>query len=66
MVVLIIYLIDDTKNGWTALHLAFINDHFDCAQLLIQTGADVDIKDYVSTQYINTVCHHDHFHDISY
>ena len=66
MVVLIIYLIDDTQNGWTALHLAFINDHFDCAQLLIQSGAVVDIQGFVNTLHVNTVYHHDHNHDISY
>ena len=61
-----IYLIDVTQIGYTALHLAFINDHYDCAKLLIQAGADVDIKDRVSTLYIYTVYHHDHTHDISY
>ena len=59
-------LIDDTQYGDTALHWAVDNGHYDCAQLLIQSGADVDIKDRVSTLYTNTVCHHDHIHDISY
>ena len=61
-----IYLIDDTQGGDTALHWAVINGHYDCAQLLIQSGADVDIQDYVSTLYVHTVYHHDHTHDISY
>ena len=66
MIILTIYPFGDTQDGWTALHWAAMNSHCDCAQLLIQAGADVHIKDYVSTQYINTVCHHDHIHDISY
>ena len=61
MIILMIYLIDDTQGGRTALHFAVINGCYDCAQLLIQSGADVDIKDNVSTLYV-----HDHTHDISY
>ena len=48
MIILMIYLIDDTQYGWTALHLAVSRDYYDCAQLLIQSGADVDIMDNVS------------------
>ena len=66
MIILMIYLINDTQDGDTALHYAVRNGHYDCNQLLIQAGADVDIKDRVSTLYTNTVCHHDHIHDISY
>ena len=66
MVILMIYLIDDTQDGWSALHYAVINDHCDCAQLLIQSGAVVDIKDNVSTLYVHSVYHHNHTHDISY
>ena len=66
MIILMIYPIGDTQDGFTALHLAFINDHCDCAQLLIQSGADIDIRNKVSTLYIHTVYHHDHAHDISY
>ena len=67
MIILMIHLIDDTQcSGWTALHWAVIKGHFDCAQLLIQSGAVVDIKNNVSTLYVHTVYHHDHTHDISY
>ena len=66
MIVLMIYLIGDTQFGWTALHWAVSNDHYDCAQLLIQSGADLDIKGYVSTLYVYTLYHHGHTHDISY
>ena len=67
MIILMIYLIDDTQyTGNTALHLAVMKGHHDCAQLLIQAGADVDIMDnIVSTLYVHTVYHHDHTHDIS-
>ena len=66
MIILMIYLIDDTQDGDTALHLAVSSGRYDCAQLLIQAGADVDIKGYVSTLYVHTVYHHDHTHNISY
>ena len=68
MVILMIYLIDDTQNGDTALHWAVIKGHCDCAMLLIQSGADFDIQTNVSTLYIHihAVYHHDHTHDISY
>ena len=67
MIILMIYLIDDTQyEGTTALHYAVSNGHYDCAQLLIQSGADVDIQTIVSTLYVHTVYHHDHIHDISY
>ena len=60
-----IYLNDDTQYGGTALHWAISSGHRDCAQLLIQAEADVDIQNIVSTLYIHTVYHHDHTHDIS-
>ena len=66
MIILMIYLIDDTQDGGTALHYAVRYGRNDCAQLLIQSGADVDIKDRVITLYVPTVYHHDHTHDISY
>ena len=66
MIILIIYHIGDTQDGWTTLHWAVIMSHYDFAQLLIQAGADVDIKGYVSTLYVHTVYHHDYTHDISY
>ena len=66
MIILMIYRIDDTQLGRTALHNAVSNGHYDCTQLLIQSGADIDIKDSVSTLYVYTVYHHDHTHNISY
>ena len=66
MIILMIYFIDDTQHGWTALHCAVNGGHYDCAQLLIQSGADVDIQSTVSTLYVHTVYHHDHTHDISF
>ena len=66
IIILIIYLTDDTQDGRTALHYAVRKGRYDCAQLLIQSGADVDIKTNVSTLYVHTLYHHDHTHDISY
>ena len=66
MIILMIYLIDDTQEEYTALHWAVRKGCYDCAQLLIQAGADIDIKDNVSTPYVHTVYYHDHTHDISY
>ena len=66
LIVLMIYLIDDTQDGDTALHWAVGHGHCDCAQLLIQAGADVHIQNIVSTLYDHNVYHHDHTHDISY
>ena len=61
-----IYPIDDLKNGSTALHWTVSNGRCDCAMLLLQAGAVIDIKNNVSTLYVHTVYHHDHTHDISY
>ena len=61
-----IYLIVDTQDGVTALHWAVRNGHYDCALLLIQSGAVVDIQKNVSTLYVHTVYHHGHTRDISY
>ena len=66
MIILMIYLIDDTQIGRTALHLAIRYGRYDCAQFLIQAGVDIDIETYVSTLYVHTVYHHDNTHDISY
>jgi ankyrin repeat protein len=66
MIILKIYLIDDTQDGYTALHYAVSKGHYDCAQLLIQAGAVVDNQDNVSTLDVHTVYHHDHTHDISF
>ena len=66
MIILMIYLIDDTQDGCTALHWAVRYQHYDCAQLLIQSGAVVDIQNIVSTLNVHYVYHHDHTHDISY
>ena len=48
MMILMIYLIDDTQGGDTALHYAVGNGHSDCVQLLIQSGADANIQNNVS------------------
>ena len=66
MIILMIYLINDTQSGRTALNYAVSKGHYDCAQLFIQAGGDVDIQDIVSTLYFHTIYHHDHTHDISY
>ena len=66
MIIFMIYLIYDTQAGGTALHHAVSNGYYDCAQFLIQSGADFVIQDNVSTLYVHTVYHHDHTHDISY
>ena len=66
MIILMICLIDDTQDGWTALHWAVIYGHYECFQLLIQAGAVVDIQTNVSTLYVHTVYHHEHTHYISY
>lgn len=60
MNVLMIHLIDDTQVGFTALHIAVSNGHYDCAQLLIHVGCDVNSQDNVSTPYVHTVHHYDH------
>ena len=66
MIIFMIYLIDDTQDCCTALHYTVSSGRYDCAQLLIQSGAVVDIKDIVSTLYVHTVYHYDYTHDISY
>ena len=66
MIILMIYFTDYTQDGRTALNCAVSNCHYDCAQLLIQSGAVVDIKDSVSTLNVHTVYHHEHTRDISY
>ena len=45
MIILMIYLIDDTQGGCTALHYAVMNGHYDCAQVLIVSAADTTIRD---------------------
>ena len=66
LIILMIYSNNDTQVGRTALHWAVIKGHCGCVQLLIQAGADVDIKDIVSTLDVHTVYHHDHSHNTSY
>ena len=66
MIILMIYLIDYTQYGWTALYLAVRYGRYDCAQLLIQFGAVVDIQNNVSTVYVHTVYYHDHTHYIPF
>jgi ankyrin repeat protein len=66
MIILLIYLIDDTQFGHTSLHYTVSSGNYDSAQLLIQAGADVDIQSNVSTLYDHIVHHHDHTDHISY
>ena len=66
MIILIIFFIGVAQYGDTALHWAVKYGHYDCVQLLIQAGADVDIQNIVSILYVHTVYHHNHTHDISY
>ena len=66
MIILMIFFIGVAQYGDTSLHWAVRYGHYDCAQLLIQAGAVVYIKGYVSTLYVHTLYHHDHTHDISY
>ena len=47
MIILMIYLIDDTQNGDTALHRAVKYGRYDCAQLLIVSVADTTIRNDV-------------------
>ena len=47
MIILMIYLIDGTQDGDTALHCAVMFDHYDCAQLLIVSAADTTIRNNV-------------------
>ena len=61
-----IYPIDDTQAGYSALHWAVKNGYYDCALLLIHANACIEIKGYVSTLDVHTLYYHDHTHDISY
>jgi len=65
-IMIVINLIEDLQGGSTALHWAVSLGYYDCAQLLTQAGADVDIMSIVSTLYVHTLYHHNHTHDISY
>jgi ankyrin repeat protein len=47
MIILMIYLIDDSQGGWTALHMAVWNGRYDCSQLLIVSAADTTIRNNV-------------------
>ena len=60
MIIFVIYYIDNTQNGNTALYYAVSKGQCDCAQLLIQAGAVVNMKDSVSTLNVHTFYHHDH------
>ena len=61
-----IYLIDDTQYGWTALHRAINKGHLDCAKLLVQAGAVINIQTNVRALDVHTVYRHVNTHDISY
>ena len=47
IIILMIYLIDDTQVGCTSLHYAVSNGNYDCAQLLIVSAADTTIRNNV-------------------
>ena len=47
MNILMIYLIDDTQGGNSALHWAVSDGHYDCAKLLIVSAADTTIRNNV-------------------
>ena len=47
MIILMIYLIDDTQYGDTALHWAVSNGRYDYAQLLIVSATDTTIRNDV-------------------
>ena len=66
MLILMIYLIDGTQGGYTALHYAVDNCHLDCSQLLVQAGAVIDMQSSVSTHDVYTVYDHVNSHDIPY
>lgn len=36
------------KDGWTALHDAAAHGHVECAQALIEAGADINLQAQVS------------------
>ena len=55
MIIHMIYLIDDTQDGYSAMHRAVRYGHSNCTQLLIQAEVDVDAKNNVSTLYVHTV-----------
>jgi ankyrin repeat protein len=61
-----VYIIDDTQSGCTALHYAVAWGHLDCIQLLVQAGALIDILNDVRTLDVHTVYRHVITHDISY
>ena len=48
MIILMVYLIDDTQGRYTALYGAVRFGYYDCAQLLIVSAADTTIRDNVS------------------
>ena len=62
----LLYLIDKPQVGWTALHCAVYKGHLDCAQLLVQAGAVIDIQDNVRTLDVHTVYRHVSTHEMPY
>ena len=37
-----------SQDGWTALHLAALNGHAPCIEVLLRAGADINTQDKVS------------------
>jgi len=65
MLIFMIYLIDKTQDGLTALHHAVRYGRLDCTQLLVQAAEVIDVQDNVRSFDIHTVYRYINTHDIS-